>query len=179
MTYKWASWLHNRCRLEGPQHFRADDEIISEPQVNKWLDNPYRLGLPTDSEQWTKSKVPHSWGGWLHNPCCAEGQQHFKEEDQVRFGPQVGPVATQPLPIGGSPPLHSEEQSHKQPTCGPGGYIAPATCKIPNASKRATKYIVAYKRAGRLHDPSHLPGPQRFTTDDTIHGGSHVGQMAT
>ena len=30
---KWAVWLHNLCRLGGPQRFRAGDKIGSGPRV--------------------------------------------------------------------------------------------------------------------------------------------------
>ena len=32
---KWARWLHNPCRLEGPHHFRAGGRITGGPQVGK------------------------------------------------------------------------------------------------------------------------------------------------
>ena len=35
VAHKWARWLHNPCRLEGPHRFRAGGRIRSGPQVGK------------------------------------------------------------------------------------------------------------------------------------------------
>ena len=31
MAHKWADWLHNPCRLEGPQRFRAGGQSQQWP----------------------------------------------------------------------------------------------------------------------------------------------------
>ena len=33
--HKWTRWLHNPCRLGGPQRFRAGGKNRSGPQVGK------------------------------------------------------------------------------------------------------------------------------------------------
>ena len=73
-------------------------------------------------------------------------------------------VATQPLPLGGSPPLHSGGQNQRWPTSGQGGYIIPAALGIPSASQPGAKSEVAHKWARWLHYPCHLGGPYHFTT---------------
>ena len=35
VAHKWARWLHNPCRLGGPDRFRAGGRIRSGPQVGK------------------------------------------------------------------------------------------------------------------------------------------------
>ena len=35
VAHKWARWLHNPCRLGGPQRFRAGGSIRGGPQVGK------------------------------------------------------------------------------------------------------------------------------------------------
>ena len=35
VAHKWARWLHDPCRLEGPHHFRAGARIRGGPQVGK------------------------------------------------------------------------------------------------------------------------------------------------
>ena len=35
VAHKWARWLHNPCRLRGPNRFRAGGRITSGPQVGK------------------------------------------------------------------------------------------------------------------------------------------------
>ena len=67
MAHKWASWLHNPCRLGGPHRFRAGG------QNQKW---------------------PPKWARWLHNPYRLGGPHRFRAEDRIRSGPQVGKVAT-------------------------------------------------------------------------------------
>ena len=66
MAHTWAGWLHNPCRLEGPQRFKTGD----------------------------KDRGHHKWAGWLHNACRMEGPQHFKAGDKIKHGPQMGGLAT-------------------------------------------------------------------------------------
>ena len=71
--------------------------------------------------------------------------------DKISTSPQVGLVATYPLPsvaVGGG---------------GGRGF--------PNASQRGDKLVVAHKWAGRLHNPCHHGGPQRFTAVNKIRSG--------
>ena len=35
VAHKWAGWLRNPCRLEGPERLEAGDRIISGPQVGQ------------------------------------------------------------------------------------------------------------------------------------------------
>ena len=55
-------------------------------------------GVPNGSKRATKSAMAHKWTGCLHYPCRLGGPQRFKEGDKVSSGPQVGQVATYPLP---------------------------------------------------------------------------------
>ena len=66
---------------------------------------------------------------------------------KIRSGPQVGKVATSPLPYRGSPPLQSGGQNQKWPTSGQSGYLTPAVSGIPTASERGAKSEVAHKWA--------------------------------
>ena len=87
MAHKWVRWLHNPCHLGG---------------------------VPNASERGTKLAMAHKWAKWLHNPRRHGGPQRFRVGDKISSGPQVGRVATQPLPPGGSPTLQSggENSSH-------------------------------------------------------------------
>ena len=116
-------------------------------------------GTPTASERGAKSEVAHKWARWLHNPCrlggspslqsggqnqkwptsgqggyitpAASGYPHrFRAWGKIRSGPQVGKLATSPLPPRG----------------------------IPNASERGAKSEVAHKWARWLHHPCRLGG---------------------
>ena len=73
----------------------------------RWLHNPCHLGDPTASERGAKSEVAHKWARWLHNLCRLGDPHRFRAGGKIRSGPQVGKVATSPLPPGGTPPLPS------------------------------------------------------------------------
>ena len=137
-------------------------------------------GIPTASERGAKSEVAHKWARWLHHPCrlggfptlrsggqnqkwpasgqggyitlAASGDSHcFRAGGKIRSGPQVGKVATSPLPPRGTEPLQSEGQNQKWPTSGQGGYITLAA-------------------SGDSH---------RFTAGGKIRSGPQVGKVAT
>ena len=88
----------------------------------------------------------------------------------------MGKVATQPLPPRGSPPLQSEGQNQKWPTCGQGGYITPAASGIPSASERGAKSEVAHLWAGCLNNPNFLGDPHSFRAGGRIRSGPVCGQ---
>ena len=136
-------------------------------------------GVPTASERGAKSKVAHKWARWLHNPCRLGGPHRFREGGGIRGGPQVGKVATQPVPLGGSPPLQSGGQNQRWPTSGQGGYITPTAWGVPTASERGAESKVAHKWARWLHNPYHVWGPHRFRAGGRIKGGPQVGKVAT
>ena len=112
MAHKWARWLHHPCSLGDPHRFRA------EGKNQKW---------PTSGQ-----------GGYI-TPAASGGPNASERGAKIRSGPQVGKVATSPLPPQGSPPLQSGEQNEKWPTNGQGGYITPAASEIPTASERRAK----------------------------------------
>ena len=89
-------------------------------------------GVPNTSEPGVKSEVANKWDWWLHNSCRLGGPQRSRAGDKNRSGPQMGLVATEPLPSRGSPTLD---------------YITPATWGVPNPSEPGTKSEVAHKWA--------------------------------
>ena len=129
MAHKWAGWLHNPCRPEAPRHFREGHKIRSGPHVGRVaiLPLPPRGSPPLQSREHnqncgpagcitpaaqevpdalkrgTKSEVAQVCAGWLHGPCRLVGPRCIRAGDKIRTGPQVGPLATEPLPLGGSP----------------------------------------------------------------------------
>ena len=194
MADKWAAWLHNPCRLVHPQCFRAGGEVRSGPASGpRGYIAPVVWGVP-DASQWgTKSEVAQGWGGWLHNPCCLVHLPRFRAGHKIRKGPQVGQegpqvgrVATYPLPFGRFPTHKSGGQNPKCPTSGPGGYITPSAWRIPNASawripnasERGTKSQVGHNSAWWLHNPCRLAGPQRFSAEEKIRSALQVGLVA-
>ena len=148
---------------------RGSPPLQRGEQNQKWATSgqggyitPAASGIPTASERGAKSEVAHKWARWLHNPCRLGDPHRFKVGGKIRSGPQVGKLATSPLPPRGSPPLQTGEQNQKWPTSGQGGYITPAASGIPTASKRGAKSEVAHKWARWLHHPCRLGDPHRF-----------------
>ena len=168
VAQKWVNWIHNPCHLGRPQRFKAGDKIISGPQLGKVAITPALWGVPNASAQGTESRVAHKWAQWLHNPCRLGGPQRCRAGDKISSGPQVGLVATQPLPSWGSLMLQSGGQNQKWPTGRFGGYITLAVWGVPNASERGTKLGVAHKWAQCLHNPCSIGGPQCCRAGDKI-----------
>ena len=88
---------------------------------------------------------------WLHNPCRLLGPHRFR--------------------AGGG--------DHTWTTSGQGGYITPAACGVPTASKPGAESEVAHKWARWLHNPCRLGGPHRLRAGGRIRSGPQVGNVAT
>ena len=208
VAHKWAKWLPHPCRIGDPHRFRAVGKVRSGPQVGKMATSPlpYRgspplqgggqnqkwptsgqngyltpavSGIPTASEQWAKSEVAHKWAKWLPYPCRIGDPHRFRAGGKIRGGPQVGKMATSPLPSRGSPPLQGGGQNQKWPTSGQNGYLTPAVSGIPTASEQWAKSEVAHKWAKWLPHPCRIGDPHRFRAGGKIRSGPQVGKMAT
>ena len=208
VAHKWAKWLRHPCRLGDPHRFRAGGKIRRGPLVGKVATSPLPArgspplrsggqnqkwptcgqsgyvtpagsGIPTASERGGKSEVAHLWAKWLRRPCRLRDPHRCGAGGKIRNGPQVGKVATSPLPSRGSPPLQSGGQNQKWPTCGQSGYVTPAVSGIPTASKRGAKSEVAHKWAKWLRSPCRLGDPHRFRAGGKIRRGPQVGKVAT
>ena len=108
VAHLWAKWLRHPCRLGDPHRFRAGGEIRSGPQVGKVATSPLPLGDPHRCRAGGGgggSEVAHLWAKWLRHPCRLGDPHRFRAGGKIRSGPQVGKVATSPLPSRGSPPL--------------------------------------------------------------------------
>ena len=136
-------------------------------------------GIPTASERGAKSEVAHKWARCLRHPCRLGDPHCFRPRGTIRGGPQVGKVATSPLPPRGSPPIQSGGQNQKWHTSGQGGYITLAASGIPTALERGAKSEVAHKWARWLHHPCRLGDPHRFMAGGKIRSGPQVGNVAT
>ena len=96
MAHKRAGWLHNPCRLGGPNGFRGEGG-----QNQRWPTSgpagyitPTAWGVPTASKGGAESQVAHKWAGWLHNSCRPGGPHCLRAGGRIKGGPQVGQVAT-------------------------------------------------------------------------------------
>ena len=208
VAHKWANWLPHPYRIGDPHRFRAGDKIRSGPQVGKvatpalphrgapplqsggqnqkWPTSgqsgyltPAVSGSPTDAERGAKSEVAHKWAKWLPHPCRIGEPHRFRAGGKIRSGPQVGKLATSPLPYRGSPPLQSGGQNQKWPTSGQSGYLSPAVSGSPNTSERGAKSEVAHKWAKWLPHPCRIGEPHRFRAGGKIRSGPQMGKLAT
>ena len=208
VAHKWAKWLPHPCRIGDPHRCRAGGKIRSGPQVGKLATSPlpYRgspplqsggqnqkwptsgqigyltpavSGSPTAVERGAESEVAHKWANWLPHPCRIGEPHRCRAGGKIRSGPQVGKLATSPLPYRGSPPLQSGGQNQKWPTSGRNGYLTPAVSGIPTAVERGAKSEVAHKWAKWLLHPYRIGEPHRSTAGGKIRSGPQVGKLAT
>ena len=119
------------------------------------------------------------WAKWLPHPCRIGDPHRCRAGGKIRSCPQVGKVATSPLPYRGSPPLQSGGQNQKWPTSGQSGYLTPAVSGIPDASERGAKSEVAHKCAKWLPHPCRLGDPHRFKAGGKIRNVQKKGGNAT
>ena len=140
---------------------------------------PAVSGSPTASERGAKSEVAHKWANWLPHPCRIREPHRFRVGGKIRSGPQVGKLATSPLPYQGAPLLQSGAQNQKWPTCGQTGYLSPAVSRIPSAAQWGAKSEVAHLWANWLHHPCRIGEPHRFRGGAKIRSGQQVGKLAT
>ena len=208
VAHLWAKWLCHPCRLGDPHCFRAGGKIRSGPLVGKMATPPLPSrgspplqsggqnqkwptsrqsgyvtpavsGIPTASERGAKSEVAHLWAKWVPHPCRLGDPHRYKAGGKIRSGPQVGKVATSPLPSRGSPRRQSGGGNQKWPTSRQNGYVTPAVSGIPTASERGAKSEVAHLWAKRLRHPCRLGDPHRFKAGGKIRSGPQLGKMAT
>ena len=95
-----------------PLPSRGSPPLQSGGQNQKWPTcgqngyvTPAVSGIPTASERGAKSEVAHLWAKWLRHPCRLGDPHRFRAGGKIRSGPQVGKMATSPLPSRGSPPF--------------------------------------------------------------------------
>ena len=204
MAHKWANWLPHPCRIGEPQRLRAGGKIRSGPQVGKLATSPlpYRgapppqsggqnqkwptsgrigyltlavSGSPTALERGTKSEVAHKWANWLPHPCRIGEPHRLRAGGKIRSGPQVGKLATSPLPYQGAPTPQSGGQNQKWPTSGQIGYLTPAVSESPTASERGAESEMVHKWANWLPHPCRIGEPHRLRAGGKIRSGPQVG----
>ena len=117
---------------------------------------------------------------WSSRQALAEAPGCLRRAGgKIRSGPQVGEMATSPLPYRGAPPLQSGGQNQKWPTSGQIGYLTPAVSGSPTAAERGAKSQVAYKWAKWLPHPCRIGEPHRCRAGGKIRSGPQVGKLAT
>ena len=204
----WANGLPHPCRIRDPHRFKAGDKSRSGPPVGKVATSPLPYpgspplqsggqnqkwptsaqsgyltpavsGIPAATERGAKSEVADKWGNWLPHPCRIGDSNDCRAGGKIRGGPQVGKLATSPLPYRGSPPLQSGKQNQKWPTSGQIGYLTPTVLGIATASKRGAKSEVAHKWVNWLPHPCRIGDPHLFRAGSKIRSGPQVGKVAT
>ena len=140
VAHKWARWLHHPCRLGVPTASQRGDRFKSGPQVGKVVTSPLApRGSPPLQSGGQNQKWPTSGQGGYITPATSGGPHRFRAGDRIRSGPQVGKVATSPLPPGCPHSFRAGKQNQKWPTSGQGGYITPAVWGVPTASERGDR----------------------------------------
>ena len=197
-----------------PLPYRGAPPLQSGGQNQKWPTSgqsgyltPAVSGSPTAAERGAKSEVAHKWANCLPHPCRIGEPHRCRAGGKIRSSPQVGRLATSPLPYRGAPPLHSggqnrkwptsgqigylppavsgsptaaeRGQKQKWPTSGQNGYLTPAVSGSPTAAERGAKSEVAHKWAKWLPHPCRIGEPHRFRAGGKIRSGPQVGEMAT
>ena len=169
-----------------PLPYRGAPPLQSGGQNQKWPTSgqigyltPTVSGRPTALEQGAKSEEAHKWANWLPHPCRIGDPHRCRAGGKIRRGPQVGKLATSPLPYRGAPPLQGGGQNQKWPTSGQIGFLTPAVSGIPTASKRGAKSEVAHKWANWLPHPCRIGEPHRCRAGGKIRSGPQVGKVAT
>ena len=180
VAHKWANWLPHPCRIGEPHHCRAGGKIRSGPQVGKVATSalPYR-GAPPLQSGGQNQKWPTSGRSGYVTPCRIGEPHHCRAGGKIRSGPQVGKVATSPLPYRGSPPLQSGGQNQKWPTSGQIGYLTPAVSGSPTTAERGAKPEVAHKWAKWLPHPCRIGEPHHCRAGGKTRSGPQVGEVAT
>ena len=127
-AHLWAKWLPHPCRIGDPHRFRAGGKIRSGPLVGKMATSPlpYR-GSPTLQSKGQNQKWPTSGQSGYVTPAVSGIPTASEHGSKIRGGPQVGKMATSPLPSRGSPPLQSGGQNQKWPTSGQNFLLSFAT----------------------------------------------------
>ena len=168
---------------------------------------PAVSGIPTASERGRKSELAHLWAKWLCHPCRLGDPHRFRAGGGIRIGPQVGKVATSPLPSRGSPPLQSGGakskvahkcakwlrhpcrfgdphrfraggQNHKWPTSGQSGFVTRAVSGIPTRAGGGDQNWPTSGQSGFL-TPAVSGIPDAAERGGKIISGPLVGKVAT
>ena len=137
VAHKWATWLHNPCRLGGPQRFRA------EGRNQKW---------PTSGQ-----------GGYITPlACCLGGPQRFRAGGQNHKWLASG-ERIYITPTAWGVPTASErgakaEVAHKWVRC----YITLGAWGVPTALEPGGRIRSGPQVGKVLHNPYRLGGPHGF-----------------
>ena len=155
--------------------------IRSGPQVGKVATPPLQSrGSPPLQSGGRNQKWPTRGQSGYLTPAVSGIPTAAERGGNIRSGPQVGKVATSPLPSRGSPPLQiGGGGDQKWPTCGQSSYVTPAVSVIPTAAERGAKSEVAHLWAKWLRHPCRLRNPHRCRAGGEMRSGPQVGKVAT
>ena len=150
MAHKWVEWLCHLCHLGGPNASMRGDKIRSGPQVGGFAMSPLPYGgsptlrrgtkstvahnyatpaisvVPNASLWGTKSAVANKWADWLLPPGHVQAPHRLSAGHNIRSCPQVGGLATLPVPYRWFRFLSVKGHIQQWHTSGWIGYITPA-----------------------------------------------------
>ena len=193
VAHLWAKWLCHPCRLEDSHRYRAGGGNEKWPTSGQsGYVTPAISGMRTAAERGGgDQKCPTCGQCGYVTPAVSEiPTASERDGGGMRRGPQVGKLATSPLPSRGSPPLQSgggkselallwakwlchpcrlgdphrckRGGNQKWPTSGQSGYVTPAVSGIPTALERGAKSEVAHLWAKWLRHACRLGDAHRF-----------------
>ena len=119
--------------------------------------------------------MARKWADGRHHPCHMGGSQCFKAGDKMNTGPQMGQLATTPLPYGGS--STRKEMSIGLQVGSLGMPILPVEGSLTLHS-RGENHEGARGGWIGVVTPTIWGGPHRFTAGMKISSGPQVGQYA-
>ena len=189
VAHKWAELLHHTCVFGGPQT-RGQSQRWPTSGRNCYITLASRRSPNKD----TKSKVPHKWAEWLHNPCVLGGPQTRgqsqrsptsgrncyitpalsgvpKQGDKVKGGPQVGGIPTDPLRSRGSP---NKGTKSKVPNKWAELLHHPCVLGGPQTSRQSQRWPTSGQNC--YITPAFLGVPKQ---GDKVKGAPQVGRIAT
>ena len=140
---------------------------------------PAVSGIPTASERGRKSEVAHKWAKWLRHPCRLGDPHRLRAGGKIRSGPQVGKVATSPLPSRGSPPLQSGGKIRSGPQMGQVATSALPSRGSPSLQSREVNQKWPTSGQSGYVTPRRLGDPHRFRARGKIRSGPQVSKVAT
>ena len=165
MGHKRASSLRHPCRLGDPHRCRAGGGNQKWPTCGQsGYVTPAVSGIPTAAKRaGGKSEVAHLWAKWLCHPCRLEDSHRCRAGGEMRSGPQVGKVATSPLPSRACALLQSGGGGSEVPHLWAMWLRHPCRLGDPHRSRAGMGggSEVAQKWANWLRHPCRLGDPHR------------------
>ena len=181
VPHNGADWLHQACRMEGPQRFRARHKIGNGPNVGGMATSPQPYGGSQTLQSGEQDQTCPAWGrtGYTTPALWGGGGATLQNGEQDHKCSICGRIGYITPAVWGVPNTSEREPDQTCPTWGRIGYITLALWGVPNASQRGTRSQVLNMWADWLHHPCRMGGPQHFRAGNKIKCAPQEGEWAT